>query len=484
MAVQTMNARQRRHLLRPETPGLGHAGLDAGGLAPVAAAVLAHVAHLPLAPHHRLLELAAQPLARVLVVLVAVRGEPAVGHDLVAHLALAPGAVQIDLLLRLRDDARRAPVLLLLGGALGVARGGGGGVLVRVVHVVARGAGLVGVVQPRAVLCRRRRRLLAVHALLVLVAPVPQRVAHGHVLLPGRPRRLLRRRRPARRHRVHQPLPLAPLQLLCHLHQVRHVVAEVPDLRQRVHGPRRGLRAAPLHLGQRHAREEVLLNLGARLHARELALSEGAGGVALVAAQLLGRLAQLLRQLLDERASGRPPPRLLLLALLLGALAPLLVVLGHRRGQHLGWPVHARAPLAPVLLRVLVHLGHQRVGVGAELQGVLAAATLVARLGALVGHLQQLLDLVLQLAVDGAQLLEVRADLHQPQHHGVVAHGLALALEQQVEHDVDAVRQHQQVLGVQVADALGGGVVPRAHHGDHRLHGVAHLVQVLGQLLG
>ena len=59
------------------------------------------------------------------MVLAPVRGETAVLHDLLAHVALVEVA---DLLLERRDDASLAAVLLLLGGALAVAR------LVRACH--------------------------------------------------------------------------------------------------------------------------------------------------------------------------------------------------------------------------------------------------------------------------------------------------------------------------------------------------------------
>ena len=110
--------------------------------------------------------------------------------------------------------------------------------------------------------------------------------------------------RPRReRHRVHQPLPLAPLalQLLRHLHQVGDVVPEVAHVRQRVHRARRRLGAAPLRFRKRNAGEKILLDFRASLHARKLALRERARRVADVAAELLGSLAELLREFLSYR---------------------------------------------------------------------------------------------------------------------------------------------------------------------------------------
>jgi hypothetical protein len=68
-----------------------------------------------------------------------------------------------------------------------------------------------------------------------------------------------------------------------------------------VRAPRRRLLPPPLRLGEGHAREEVLLDLRARLHARELALGERARGPAVVPAELLGGLAELLREFLSRK---------------------------------------------------------------------------------------------------------------------------------------------------------------------------------------
>ena len=73
---------------------------------------------------------------------------------------------------------------------------------------------------------------------------------------------------------------------------------------------------------------------------------------------------------LDEGGALRPPPGLLLRPLLLGALAALLEFL-HGGGHHLRRAVHAAVG---ALLRILVHLADERVGIGPELQGILAGA--------------------------------------------------------------------------------------------------------------
>ena len=64
------------------------------------------------------------------------------------------------------------------------------------------------------------------------------------------------------------------------LDEVRDVVAEIADVGQRVVRAPRRLLPPPLRLGEGHAREKVLLDLRARLHARELALGERARGPA------------------------------------------------------------------------------------------------------------------------------------------------------------------------------------------------------------
>ena len=130
----------------------------------------------------------------------------------------------------------------------------------------------------------------------------PERVPERDVLLAGDGLLVFARLRPRReRHRVHQPLPLAPLalQLLRHLHQVRDVVPEVANVLERVHRARRRLGPPPFGFRKRDAREQVLLDFRTRLHARELTLRERARRVADVAAELLGSLAELLREFLN-----------------------------------------------------------------------------------------------------------------------------------------------------------------------------------------
>lgn len=127
----------------------------------------------------------------------------------------------------------------------------------------------------------------------------PERIAQRHVLFAaGGLRRLGGGARP-RGDGVHQSLSLASLELLRHLHQIGDVVAEIANLRQRVHRARRRLGAATLRLGERDAREKILLNLRAGFHAGKLALRKGTRGVAVVAAELLGCLAEFLRELLS-----------------------------------------------------------------------------------------------------------------------------------------------------------------------------------------
>jgi hypothetical protein len=87
-------------------------------------------------------------------------------------------------------------------------------------------------------------------------------------------------------------------QFFCNLHQVRDIVSEVAHVRERVHGTRGRLGASSLGFGKGHAREQVLLDLRPRFHARELSLRERGRRVANVTAELLGSLAQLLREFL------------------------------------------------------------------------------------------------------------------------------------------------------------------------------------------
>lgn len=130
----------------------------------------------------------------------------------------------------------------------------------------------------------------------------PERIAQRHVLFAAGGLRHLRGAGAGPRgDGVHQSLSLASLELLRHLHQIGDVVAEIANLRQRVHRARRRLGAATLRLGERDAREEILLDLRAGFHAGKLALRKGARGVAVVAAELLGRLAEFLRELLRFR---------------------------------------------------------------------------------------------------------------------------------------------------------------------------------------
>mmetsp|Transcript_6967 Transcript_6967/g.30635 ORF Transcript_6967/g.30635 Transcript_6967/m.30635 type:complete len:409 (+) Transcript_6967:1521-2747(+) len=387
----------------PEPPGLGDGGLDTRRLARVPAAVLAHGPHLSLAPDLRLGELVPKPLSRVFVVLAPVRGETAVLHNLLAHVALVEVA---DLLLERRDDASLAAVLLLLGGALAVAEGSRARVFLVLVHAAPLARSLpVG----SLLLLPGLGGHLPVDAALVLVAAIPEGIAHGEVRVAAR-RICLLGLSAQLCHGVHEPGALLVLELLGNIHEVGHVVAKVANLRERVDGPSGGLLAPALNLGEGHAREQVLLDLGASFHAGEFALGEGALHVALVAAELLGSLPELLREFLDEGGALRPPPGLLLRPLLLGALAALLEFL-HGGGHHLGRAVHAAVG---ALLRILVHLADERVGVGPELQGILASAVGVLFLAgdALLCHLEELVNLVLELLVDGPELLDVGPDLH------------------------------------------------------------------------
>ena len=134
----------------------------------------------------------------------------------------------------------------------------------------------------------------------------PERIAQWHVLFAaGGLRRLGGAGARPRGDGVHQSLSLASLELLRHLHQIGDVVAEIANLRQRVHRARRRLGAATLRLGERDAREKILLNLRAGFHAGKLALRKGTRGVAVVAAELLGCLAEFLRELLSFPGGGR-----------------------------------------------------------------------------------------------------------------------------------------------------------------------------------
>ena len=125
----------------------------------------------------------------------------------------------------------------------------------------------------------------------------PEGIAHGEVRVAAR-RLCLLGLSAQLCHGVHEPGALLVLELLGNLHKVGHVVAKVANLRERVDGPSGGLLAPALNLGEGHAREQVLLDLGAGFHAGEFALGEGALHVALVAAELLGSLPELLREFL------------------------------------------------------------------------------------------------------------------------------------------------------------------------------------------
>lgn len=71
-----------------------------------------------------------------------------------------------------------------------------------------------------------------------------------------------------------------------------------------------------------------------------------------------------------------------------------------------------------------------------------------------LGGLEQLVDLVLDALVNALELLEVRFAGHEPLHHRVALHRLALQLEQDVEEDVHGVHEQQHVLRVEVAEAF------------------------------
>ena len=95
---------------------------------------------------------------------------------------------------------------------------------------------------------------------------------------------------------------------------------------------------------------------------------------------------------------------------------------------------------------------------------------------------QQPLHLVLQLFIDGLHLLQVCAQLHQLGHHGVTLDGAPLRLDQEVVHDVAAVRQKQQVLRFQEAQAPLGDQAPLPDLLQQRLHHVADLGHALLEL--
>ena len=63
---------------------------------------------------------------------------------------------------------------------------------------------------------------------------------------------------------------------------------------------------------------------------------------------------------------------------------------------------------------------------------------------------QQLLNLIPQLLVDWPDLVQESPDFYQPGNHWVLLNRLTLCLEQQVEKEMDAILQQQQVLGFQV----------------------------------
>ena len=76
---------------------------------------------------------------------------------------------------------------------------------------------------------------------------------------------------------------------------------------------------------------------------------------------------------------------------------------------------------------------------------------------------EKLVHLVAEALVDGPRAVEEGADLHEAADDGVVRHGASLCLEQEVEDQMDAVVQQQQVLGLQIGDTLRCRQLPRPH---------------------
>ena len=177
-----------------------------------------------------------------------------------------------------------------------------------------------------------------------LGAALAQRLARGQVLVAGG----CRHRRPQLQPRrdVVQPPPWREgAQRVGVGHQVRHLVAQVGQLRERAHLP--VLRRLPLllHLGQRDAHEHLLLHLVARLHAALLAARERRHHLLALATHLRGSVHHLLRQLARQvRASGAPRrhQRLARLALVHTRALQLAVQphAAHRRGSDPRRAVH------------------------------------------------------------------------------------------------------------------------------------------------
>mmetsp|Transcript_11370 Transcript_11370/g.42170 ORF Transcript_11370/g.42170 Transcript_11370/m.42170 type:complete len:248 (+) Transcript_11370:2105-2848(+) len=242
-----------------------------------------------------------------------------------------------------------------------------------------------------------------VHAALVLVAAIPERVSLRNVLFSRDGFLFLLDFHAGREgHGIHQPpgsftgsSATRLLERLRDLHKVRDVVSEVTDVRQGVHGPTRCFRPSALGFGKRHPGEEILFDFRPRLHARELAFRKRGRRIPDVAAQFLGGLAQFLREFLDERRPRRPSPRFFFVSFLFVALASLFELV-HGGGDEFGGAVGAGFVVA-----VVAAGADEGVGVGFVFRRVVVLVrTVVCVLLFALRHFQQLIHLVLQLPVD------------------------------------------------------------------------------------
>mmetsp|Transcript_12431 Transcript_12431/g.31810 ORF Transcript_12431/g.31810 Transcript_12431/m.31810 type:complete len:289 (-) Transcript_12431:298-1164(-) len=233
---------------------LGDAGLDSGLLATVAACRGAHVLHLSLAPHLRLGVAQSVLLARVLLLLGAVRSQAAVLLDVAADGA--HGVVHLRILcgrLCLRERVLALPCCQLGARLLDSFRVGG-------VHALARPLCLAA----RCCLvfhCLGRRHLpraLAVH----LGAPIRERlpsrqlrITCGHALLLV-----------GAKHVSAKALRGAATAAVLRPNKVRHVIGKVIQhaVAREACAPQRSL-ALALILGESHAHKGLLLCLVARL---------------------------------------------------------------------------------------------------------------------------------------------------------------------------------------------------------------------------